>query len=189
MWSVVQVAICDWLICAWCSWEMALNVGLDASFDKMWYLKGIQEKAEKVNKNESCYNKWWDSRWILTGSYIGFLVSLFASPPSLPLPWPKLSNLLHPRCAWDVTCSEFAFRHCVTKKQPAHPDWPSSFPQFSTNLTAPTQFPILGGLKQEGHISPELAASAHRLKFTFIWICGYGCDCGQLLWKWGIGVG
>jgi hypothetical protein len=27
---------------------MALDMGLDASFDNMWYWKGIREKAERV---------------------------------------------------------------------------------------------------------------------------------------------
>jgi hypothetical protein len=31
------------------SWEMALNVGRDISFDNMWEWKGIRDKAGEVN--------------------------------------------------------------------------------------------------------------------------------------------
>jgi hypothetical protein len=34
-------------------WEMAVNIGLDMSFDNMWDWKGIREKATEVNSTEA----------------------------------------------------------------------------------------------------------------------------------------
>jgi hypothetical protein len=40
------------IICACYSWEMVLNIGLDASFDNIQDRKGIREKEEKVNSTK-----------------------------------------------------------------------------------------------------------------------------------------
>lgn len=37
--------------CYW--WEIASNIGLDASFDNMYEWKGIREKARKVHSTET----------------------------------------------------------------------------------------------------------------------------------------
>jgi hypothetical protein len=42
------------IICVCYSWEMALNVGLDASFNNIKAGKVIQEKGRKVNSMKAC---------------------------------------------------------------------------------------------------------------------------------------
>jgi hypothetical protein len=46
---VIKTEVLLWTICLSYLWEMALNVGLDASFGNMQDRKGIREKARKVN--------------------------------------------------------------------------------------------------------------------------------------------
>jgi hypothetical protein len=50
-----------WIICKCYSWETALNVYLDTSFDKVLDRNGIREKDGEVNSaTDSLYNKVWD---------------------------------------------------------------------------------------------------------------------------------
>jgi hypothetical protein len=43
----------DWLFVCY-SWEMALNVGLDVSFDNMLDCRVMREKADEVNNTKAC---------------------------------------------------------------------------------------------------------------------------------------
>jgi hypothetical protein len=40
------------IISAYYSWELALKVGLDASFDNMWDWEGILEETGEVNSSK-----------------------------------------------------------------------------------------------------------------------------------------
>jgi hypothetical protein len=55
------------IICVCYSWEMALNVGLDASLDNMQDWKGIREKAGEVNSTKAYITNDEISRCILNG--------------------------------------------------------------------------------------------------------------------------
>lgn len=76
---------------------------------------------------------------------MGFLASV--------LPFPLLSSPAAPSLYVGRDLPRVCIPPLRNQRQSAHPDWLSSFPQFSANLATPTQFPIFGGFKQEGHIS------------------------------------
>jgi hypothetical protein len=56
-------------ICACYSWEIALDVGLDASFDNTQDCKGIQEKAGEINNMKAYMTNHEIFRLILNGCY------------------------------------------------------------------------------------------------------------------------
>jgi hypothetical protein len=58
--------------CLCYSWEMALNVGHNISFDSMYYWKEIRKDAGDGNSPQACVTNDETSRWILNGCYTSF---------------------------------------------------------------------------------------------------------------------